>query len=61
MLDRVKRMLDRWFGGERRDDADGKAPADTQPPSPADEGAGIRHGQAPTNYVPPADEGRPPH
>src|SRR5215467_2387881 len=27
----------------------------------ADQGAGIRHGQAPPNYVPPVDQGRPPH
>ena len=54
-------MLHRWFGGERRDNADGEASAAIQPPGPADEGAGIRHGQAPANYVPPVDEGRPPN
>ena len=61
VLDGVKRMLNRWFGGERGDEADGETTAPTKPKSPADEGAGIRHGQAPSNYVPPVDEGRPPH
>jgi hypothetical protein len=61
VLEGIKQMLGRWFGGEKRDDADGEATAATQPPSPAEEGAGIRHGQAPANYVPPVDEGRPPH
>jgi len=54
-------MLDRWFGGEKRGDGDAEAAEATQPPSSADEGAGIRHGQAPADYVPPVDEGRPPH
>jgi Flp pilus assembly protein TadB len=34
---------------------------DAQPPGATESGAGIRHGQAPSNYVPPVDEGRPPH
>jgi len=44
VLEGVKQMLARWFGGERRA-ADDQA---NQPPGPADQGAGMRHGQAPS-------------
>jgi len=58
VLEGVKQMLDRWFGG-KEDTHDPDEPI--HPPGAADQGAGIRHGQAPPNYVPPVDEGRPPH
>ena len=53
----------------RRGQSDEREPAeaeqrelDEQPPgSGSDTGAGLRHGQTPPGYVPPADEGRPPH
>jgi hypothetical protein len=45
----------------RRDDTEPRVnERDAQPPA-IDSGAGMRHGQAPANYVPPVDEGRPPH
>jgi hypothetical protein len=34
---------------------------EVSPPVTSDSGAGLRHGQIPPGYVPPADEGRPPH
>ena len=45
----------------RRADAEPRVDERDAPPGPTDSGAGIRHGQAPSNYVPPVDEGRPPH
>ena len=40
-------LFSRWFGQGRRDRPTAPAP----PPGMTDSGAGIRHGQAPTNYV----------
>jgi hypothetical protein len=58
VLEGVKEILDRWFGGGKRKND----PDEPNPPSgAADQSAGIRCGQSPPNYVPPVDEGRPPH
>jgi hypothetical protein len=54
MIASLKRFFSRIFGK-------GQPPAEDRPPGMSESGAGMRHGQAPPNYVPPADEGRPPH
>jgi hypothetical protein len=58
----LKRLFRRGQAEERESaDADERE-VEEQPPAPgSDTGAGLRHGQSPPGYVPPADEGRPPH
>lgn len=63
MIASLERLLER-LGLGHRSRGDDQAVTDEdeeQPPPTSDSGAGLRHGQIPPGYVPPADEGRPPH
>jgi hypothetical protein len=49
------------FRKHRRAHAERKKNREQEPAGVTNTGAGIRHGQTPPGYVPPADEGRPRH
>ena len=51
--------LKRLFGSS--ENAEAEEQAEPPPPGMSESGAGIRHGSTPPGYVPPVDEGRPPH
>ena len=60
MFDWLKRL----FGlSDEAKQAEAERGAETSEGAPgmSDPGAGLRHGSTPPGYVPPADEGRPPH
>jgi hypothetical protein len=61
----LERLLQKLGLGHRSRGDDDQAATDQDeeqpPPATSESGAGLRHGQIPPGYVPPADEGRPPH